>query len=331
MIHLLLIFCISLFACNHHNIFGYNLPIIALGTSHILDGGPLRPQSGLYWLQNTAYYHADTFPDLRRNITQFSTNRANSTSCSPNNSIFDTRSSDNCKSPDFNAFGTDINFFYQFDRKIIPHARLGLGASLPILLYDQIGRNQFDITSSGSGFGDLGLTIYLQFDPTMYYDRLLFVHRLNFNVSLPTGKYKGPEKDLNPGNNLTFVDPYWAFTYYFAEKVATSWRIYYLSSGENEKTHIKPGDAFHVNYAFGCLVCPKFWASFNGYFLQQIKNDRFDSIEIPNSKERVFSTGFGWLYNMTPDDNLWANFFFECCAKNREQGMRFGLHYLKHF
>ena len=215
--------------------------------------------------------------------------------------------------------------------------QIGFDAALPILLYSKIGHNQLslipgipNVTSSGTGIGDLVLGTYVQFDPISYRGRPVFVHRIEFDIYFPTGKYDN-NKLINPGSNLFYIDPYWAFTFYMLPKLATSWRIHYLHCGENKKAKLKPGSAIHFNYTLEGEIRPKVWVGLNGYFLQQIKNSRVDNIEIPNSKERIFSTGFGALYILTPDDNLFLNLYFESAAKNNPQGLRFYLRFFKHF
>ena len=100
---------------------------------------------------------------------------------------------------------------------------------------------------------------------------------------------------------------------------------------ENQKTHVNPGNAVHFVYTLGVEAIHNVWMGINGYFLQQIKNSQINGVEIPHSKERIFSSGFGALYALTPDDNIFVNFYFEALAKNRPQGMSLFLRYFKYF
>jgi hypothetical protein len=313
MIHLFLIFCTSIFLFTTHLMNGYFLPAVNKGSSNFLDGGPLRPKPGWYWTQYAEYYYTDTYLDAHG------------------------KSLGNGQSPAYNSFVTLTGLAYQFKPCTASKFQIGFDAALPILLYSTIGHNQLNlipgfnsVTSSGSGIGDLVLGTYVQYDGISKGERPLFTHRIEFDLYFPTGKYDN-DKLINPGNNLFYIDPYWAFTFYFTARLATSWRIHYLHCGENLKAKLKPGSAIHFNYTLEGEILPKVWVGINGYFLQQIKNSKVDNIEIPHSKERIFSTGFGALYIITPDDNLFFNLFFEADARNNPQGMRFYLRFFKHF
>jgi len=285
---------------------GYGLPALGLGTSNFLDGGPLRPRPGFYYQQNTRYYHANIFRD------------ANGNTLNKDHSV------------DFNLFATSTQFSYQFEG-LLPKTQTGFIVSLPFILYSHINCNPLGITSSGSGVGDLVAGIYIQFNPVLADEQPIFLHRLKFDTVLPIGKNEAPLKNINPGSNIFYILPSWSFTLYMTPEFATSWGITYVWSAKNEKTDFRPGQAVYLNYTLETRVLPKVWAGINGYFLQQLKNHKLCGVEIPHSKEQVVATGFGALYTMTANDNLFFNLYFECCAKNRPQGINFFLRYLKHF
>jgi hypothetical protein len=307
MIHFYLLFCVSLLAIQAHPILSYGLPAISLGGSNFLDGGPLRPHPGLYWQQNTRYYHADVFRD------------ANGHTINTDRSV------------DLNSFATLIQFFYQFRPGIIPNAQTGLSASLPVVLHNKISCNPLGFNSSGGGLGDLAAGIYLQFDTIMEGERPIFVHRLELDAVFPTGKNKEPLKNINPGNNLFYILPYWSFTLYMNPKFGLSARTTYLWSAEDKKTGLRPGQAVYINYTLEALVAPKTWLGINGYFLQQLKDNKLCGVEVPHSKEQVFSTGVGALYIESLHNIFFFNIYFECFAKNRPQGISCFFRYLRHF
>jgi len=313
MTHVFLLVCASIFLFTTHLMHGYFLPSVNKGSTNFLDGGPLRPKPGWYWTQYAEYYYTDTYFDA----------------CGKS-ILKDT-------GPAYNALVTLTGVSYQFRPCITSKFQVGFDAALPILLYSKIGHNQLSlipgincVTSSGTGIGDLALGTYIQFDPVFDGERPRFVHRIEFDLFFPTGKYDN-SKLINPGSNLFYIDPYWAFTYYFTPRLATSWRLHYLHCGENRKANLKPGDAIHFNYTLEGEIRPRVWVGINGYFLQQITNSKVCNIEIPHSKERIFSTGFGTLYLITPDDVLFFNLYFEADAKNNPQGMRFYFRFFKHF
>jgi hypothetical protein len=312
MTRLLLLLYVCIFLFSFYYIDSYFLPYVNLGSSNFLDGGPLRPKPGWYWTQYIQYYYSDIYTNA----------------CG--------KSIDKNQSPAYNGFATLTGVSYQFKPCDTAPFQVGFDASFPILLYSKIGRNRLvlvpdscDTTSSGSGFGDFSIGTYIQFD-AISCGRSTFVHRIEFDAYIPTGKYDS-NKTINPGNNLFYIDPYWAFTFYFIPEVATSWRIQYLHCTEDHKINLKPGDAIHFNYTLETEAAPDIWVGINGYFLRQITNSKINNIEIPHSKEEVFSTGFGALWQITPDDNLFVNLFFECIAKNRPQGINLYVRFFKHF
>ncbi len=304
MIQLLLIFCISLMF-NSHVIIGYGLPALGLGTSNFLDGGPLRPRPGFYYQQNTRYYHADIFRD------------ANGETINKDDAV------------DFNSFATVTQLAYQFRSNLIPKSQISLIVALPFVIYNHINCNPLGSISSGSGLGDLAAGLYVQFDPILADERPVFVHRLELDAVFPTGKNEAPLKNINPGNNIFYIVPSWNFTLYMTPDFATSWSISYLWADENKKTGLRPGQTVYLNYTLEARALPKLWVGINGYYLEQLKNNKLCGVEVPHSKEQVVATGFGALYTMTKKDNLFFNLYFECCAKNRPQGMSFFFRYLK--
>jgi hypothetical protein len=290
---------------------GYFLPPVNLGATNFLDGGPLRPQPGWYWTQFEQYYYADTYLDVHgKKFNQF---------------------------PTFNNLSMLTAVAYQFKPSETANFQIGFSAALPIILYSKVGHNSLNLvpdintlSSSGSGIADMILGAYVQFDAITYRGRPIFVQRLEFDTYFPTGKYDTTQL-INPGYNMFYIDPYWSFTFYILPKLATSWRIFYLHCGEDHTAKLKPGNAIHFNYTLEGEALPNVWMGINGYFLQQIKNSKINDIEVPHSKEQLFATGFGALYEMTPDDNFFFNLYFECEAKNRPRGISFFFRFFKHF
>ncbi|MBY0109755.1 MAG: transporter [Candidatus Babeliaceae bacterium] len=75
----------------------------------------------------------------------------------------------------------------------------------------------------------------------------MFVTRLELDVSFPTVKNEA-DVALNPGNGLYFINPYWAETFYFTGKCTASWRLQYVWSSINKKTHVQTGQAIFMNF-----------------------------------------------------------------------------------
>lgn len=287
---------------------GYGLPGINLGLSNFLDGGPLRPRPGLYYQHFFVNYNTHKFLNA------------------------DGKPLLGLPSPHYNEVSTIAAITYQADARVFK-ALPGISVSLPIVLSSTISHNTLCLTNSGSGVGDLVIGGFLQWSPGEYREKARFVQRLEFDVKFPTGKNKSPRKSINPGDNVFCLNPYWAFTFYFTPRWATSWRLYYLWCGTNHSTHFKAGDAFHTNATMEFQAKPDLWVGINTYFLYQLKDNRINGVKIPNSREQVFGVGPGFLYAVHENYDLifFGNLYFETLVKNRPQGITAVLRLFKYF
>jgi hypothetical protein len=285
---------------------GYNLPSINLGQSNILDGGPLRIKSGWYWKEYLHYYHADKFLDGKGQLLG------------------------GIPSPHFDSLAIITQLLYQFKTKVLG-AKPGLNFFLPFVAYSHVEKNHLGISTSGSGIGDFLTGVYIQWAPITHHGTMIFMTRLAIDVSFPTGKNRQPQKNINPGNHIYFINPYWAATLHFTKDWAISWRLHYLWSSKNRATHIQAGDAVHLNYDMEYQVLPKLWLAVTGYFLQQLNDSRLSGHNIPNSRERVLGIGPGLLYTFPKEYRLSSYLYCETMVKSRPQGIRFVVRLIKHF
>jgi hypothetical protein len=289
---------------------GYALPpLIGLGTGNFFDGGPLRAKPGIYWQQFGVYYHADKFTDYKGNLLG------------------------GVPSPTADALVFVPQFIY-ISKLEIAKAKLGLDTGLALFAYTHISSNSLSIKDGGNGVGDLVLGTFLQWDTIEFRQRPIFVNRLEFDAFFPTGKNNHQPDTFYPGAGFFYIDPYWSATLYVAPPYfSVSWRLSYLWSAQDPKTKLQAGSALILNYATETLVKSKIWVGINGYFLQQLTNDRLNGTEVPHTKERIFAIGPGALYSIEPDFNsvVIANLYFEMLAQNRTQGIRFIARFIKYF
>ena len=284
----------------------YHLPTVNLGQSNILDGGPLRAKPGLYWKEYLHYYHADKFVDGNGHLLG------------------------GVSSPTYDSLVLITQFIYQLKEKTLG-GHMGFNFFLPCVVASHVEKNQLGITTSGSGLGDFLTGIYLQFDPIKHNGKPIFMNRLEFDVSFPTGKNKQPCKTINPGNRVFFINPYWAATLHFTTDWAMSWRLHYVWSTKNTETNIQAGNALHLNYDMEYQVLPKLWLGVTGYFLQQLSDSKLSGQNIAQSRERVLGIGPGLLYTFPHEYRLSSYLYFETLAKNRAEGIRFVIRVIKHF
>ena len=288
-------------------VFGYGLPGLNLGFSNILDGGPTRPKPGLYWLQFMQYYTTQRFFNAEG------------------------KPLGDLPSPRFRNFQTIIQGVYQFNKQLPLSGMPGVTMGIPLVLYEKIELNKLGFRGSGAGFGNLNFGIYTQWNTIMRKGREFFVHRLQFDFSIPCGKNKLPEKNINPGSAFFSCGSYWAATLYLSQKWNVSWRLSYRWSAKNEKINFHAGDAMYLNYSLAYEACPRRYVAAVGYVLGQLHNNTLNNITVPNSKERVFGIGPGAAYFHSPDLIFLGYLYLEGGARNRPQGTSFITRLVMHF
>lgn len=241
---------------------------------------------------------------------------------------------------------TDLNYqvlveqvSYLSNVRLGDHASLGVNFLIPFVSKMDMddGLNQMAIKSQG-GFGDIMIGPFVQFDPIMGAAGPKFVHRIEFQVNLPTGDYSS-QKDINPSNNAVSLDPYWAATYWFNPKWTASTRIHYLYNFKNDDPsyafvgadEIQAGQALHANFATEFAFTPQLRLGINGYWLKQITDTEVDGEKVKGRKEKVWAIGPGAMYSFSPNNHVVANAYFEQDAENRPEGTRMQVRYIHHF
>jgi hypothetical protein len=183
------------------------------------------------------------------------------------------------------------------------------------------------------GLGDLTLGAGVQWAPAKIGDGV-FVHRFILDVGVPTGRY-GETRPINVGNNFVVVDPYYAMTYEL-EKVELSARLHYLWNSVNHDPFaglgantVQAGQAFHMNYSVSYELFTNVRVGFNGYWLQQLADDKVDGTGVPHSMERTLGLGAGIQLFSGPDTWIRLNGYKETDVRNRAQGFSVTLRFSK--
>ncbi|OHB26053.1 MAG: hypothetical protein A2X84_09750 [Desulfuromonadaceae bacterium GWC2_58_13] len=274
----------------------FNQPSVNLGFTSFLDGGP-PAGPGLYLTEYLQYYTADKLADLPI----------------PDAEV------------DVTVSLTQV--IYQSNTEILPGARWGLNAMLPVVFIDSDPLPETD-----SGFGDLLVGPFLQWDPIMGSQGPLMLNRIELQTIWPTGKYD-EDQALNPGSNHFSFNPYWAATVFIGPKVTASWRLHYLWNDKNEDggaRYIQPGQAWHGNFTAAVEVVPKtLRIGVNGYFFDQLTHTRVDGSSIDDD-ERVFAIGPGAVWHINQDMHLFLNAYKESSAEHRPEGERYNLRFVWH-
>ena len=291
----------------------FDLPPVNLGATSFLDGAP-PSGPGLYFQQYLQYYTADEFKnkDGDRALPPFVTKN------------------------DLDVWVSLTQLVYQSDQELLWGGKWGMNLIVP---YVSINLDMTPplLDDNGSGLGDIVVGPFLQWDPVMGKNGPLFMHRIELQMLLPTGKYDD-DKDINPGSNFFSFNPYWAGTLFLSPKWTSSWRLHYLWNAENNDPNdlravddSQAGQAVHANFTSAYEVLPgQLRLGLNGYYLKQITASEIDGHDV-SGRERVLAVGPGLLWHLSRDSHLFFNAYFETAVENRTEGERFTLRFVHHF
>jgi hypothetical protein len=302
----------------------YDLPGgINLGFTTFLDGGP-PAGPGFYFTQYFQYYRSRELLDSGRHELAF-----------PHTYKLDTRVS-------------LTQFIYQSTIGGPFDSKLGLDVIIPWVGLD-LSPGREPLRDNGSGIGDILIGPYLQWDPVMGEKGPRFMQRVEFQMIFPTGKYSDT-KEINPGANHFYFNPYWSGTFFHTPRCTSSIRFHYLWNAKNndppdaivaqyspqesdlDVRDMKAGQAIHANVATAYeLIANRLRVGLNGYFLKQLTDTKIDTDSVRGRKEQVFALGPGLVYHFSQESHLFINTYFEFEAKNRPEGTRLNLRFVQHF
>lgn len=283
----------------------YDQPSVNLGFTSFVDGGP-PAGPGFYFTEYIQYYQADRFADL------------------------------NLPDPDLEVWVSLSQLIYQSDTPVLFGGKWGLDVIVPMVGLES-DPSHF-IPDNNAGVGDLLIGPFIQWDPIMGENGPIFMHRIELQTIIPTGKYDD-DKVLNPGSNFWSFNPYWAATLFVTPKLTATWRIHYLWNGKNDDPFVgsglddsQAGEAVHGNFAVAYELIPHaLRIGINGYYFKQISSSEADGRNVPNTGEKVFAVGPGLVWHLDQNNHLFVNSYFESGAENRTEGERYNVRFVHHF
>jgi hypothetical protein len=294
---------------------GYDQPFLNLGLTSFLDGAP-PAGPGFYFQDYFMYWHAEKFADANGNCMA-------------------------APSPKVDVVANLFQGLYVSNQKVFLGGKWGIDVILPVANFS-LNPGPTPLSANEIGVGDVCVGPFLQWDPIMGKNGPIFMHRFEFQMLLPTGRYDRKEA-LNQGSNVFSIDPYWSATVFFTSKWTLSWRVHYLWNDENSEPWImyqklynaqtsQAGQAVHLNFASEYeVVAKRLRLGVNGYYLKQITDTKVNGNNIPNSREEVIGIGPGALYSFSQNDHIFFNFYQELGAVNRPEGQRYILRWTHHF
>ncbi len=295
--------------------FAYDQPVVNLGYTSFLDGGP-PSGPGFYFQNYFQYYATHRFNDNKGKRLPF-------------------------PKTDLHVTADILQLIYLSKIKIFG-ASLGVSAVEPTVISARVNDGLPKPTlKSTSGFGDLTIGPALQFDPIMRKKGKgpLFVHRLEFDVIVPIGHYDRTYA-IMPSSHFWSITPYWANTLWITEKWAFSSRTHYLWNAKNRSPNVsfgpkvrstQAGQAVYANLASDYAFTEKFHLGVNSYFFYQFTKTKVDNVGVPAREERVWAIGPGLVYSITKNQFVFFNLYFEKGARNHTQGTNGILRYALHF
>jgi hypothetical protein len=107
--------------------------------------------------------------------------------------------------------------------------------------------------------------------------------------------------------------------------------------------HVKPGQAYWINYAASFEVLDKLHLGVNGYYFKQLTQDRYTdadgtSADGPSNYvlgdqglAEMLAVGPGAFWDFSKTDKFFFNAYFSIKVDNRPQQSTFNLHYIHDF
>lgn len=142
------------------------------------------------------------------------------------------------------------------------------------------------------------------------------------DLFLPTGRYHAGDL-ANLGRNHYAVQAVYAISRISPDGLNLDAKMHYLFNGRNRTTGYRSGQQFHVDYAVGWAIAPRWVVGVGGYGLIQTTDDRDHGARVPSSRTRAFAIGPSIKYDSGQGWFITAKWENEVHARNRAKGSGF--------
>lgn len=289
----------------------YEQPSVNLGFTSFVDGGP-PAGPGWYFQEYIQFWSADEFTGPG-GVRIF-----------PN------------PQPKLDAVISLNQLIYQSDQAMLG-GKWGIDVILPFVSLD-LDPGSSPLSENSSGFGDILIGPYIQWDPVMGENGPVFMQRVELQMIFPTGSYDRAHA-INPGSNFFSFNPYWSGTLFLGPKWTATARIHLLYNSTNDEPALitglndfRAGTAIHGNFALSYDVVPRqLRVGINGFFFEQISDTKVNGVSMSSMDEKVWAIGPGMLYSFSQEDHIFVNMYFESSAENRPEGWRLNFRWTHHF
>ncbi|SBV49420.1 hypothetical protein XBLMG947_0192 [Xanthomonas bromi] len=215
---------------------------------------------------------------------------------------------------------------------------LSLNTIVPLVNYDtSFGADSpVRLSSNGFGMGDISFGPALQMPPVMRDGRLFFIQRFAVDAFAPVGKFDR-DTAINQSTGFWSVVPHWAFTVQPSDNWEISGRVNYLYNFRSNRAGGVPpvpgfrfrngqaGDALWANFASSVKVTEQLRVGINGFYLQQLKDNRTNGERVADSKRRQFYAGPGLSWRFDEKNLLNFNVYLPIDVQNSVAGNTYNL------
>jgi hypothetical protein len=210
--------------------------------------------------------------------------------------------------------------------------RLGMDFILPIVgLSSSYGPNGGAFTSNGTQLGDITAGPFIQFKPVMVQHHPVLSVRLAVDFIAPTGGFD-KRITVNQSSGFWSLNPYFAATFLPGPKWEFSTRTHYLYNFQTSQIAGAPpipgfvfstgqaGQAIFPNFDGSYRVAKKVTVGGNGYALVQLKNNRINDINLPDSGAKSLYLGPGVHWEARPKLTVNFNVYLPVTTRNLTTG-----------